>query len=243
MRRQAETPCAIERHDPWLRGHRRFTGGGDLDPTDRLHLGRQPAAERERIHGRSLCQKAGSESWASRSGRNVGPDGWTGRVTYSSSPMPSSAHLTDGRVSIVVATVGRLCRDPVLGCGAGRGRSRCDVRALRRPVTGGALDVEAPASLVPEHGSGYTGRPGLAGHRPDGTGWAPRFTPVSATADTSHVAIVGRDDVAGLNSRAASSSTPAVCCAPEPRSPTSAIRRTRSDTSSSRFPCPPTPST
>ena len=112
--------------------------------------------------------------------------------------MPSPVHLTDGRVSIVVGMAGG-CTE-IVYWGAALGVVDLDAMqdALRRPVTGGALDSEAPASLVPEHGSGYPGRPGLAGHRSDGTGWAPRFTRVSATADTSHVAIVGRDEVAGL---------------------------------------------
>ena len=50
------------------------------------------------------------------------------------------------------------------------------VAALRRPITGGALDSVAPLSLVPEHGSGHDGRPGLLGHRRQGRAWAPRFT-------------------------------------------------------------------
>ena len=47
--------------------------------------------------------------------------------------------------------------------------------AAQRPIAHGMLDVEAPISLVPEHGSGFAGRPGLAGHRRGGTAWAPRF--------------------------------------------------------------------
>jgi len=48
--------------------------------------------------------------------------------------------------------------------------------ALNRPIPAGTLDIEAPISLVPEHGSGFAGRPGLAGHRRGGRDWAPRFT-------------------------------------------------------------------
>ena len=81
----------------------------------------------------------------------------------------------------------------------------------------GAVDLDAMSTTrsaapvaggAPEADHGITGSRarfrvhrwvhGLAGHRYDGTGWAPRFSPVSATVDTSHVAIVGRDDVAGL---------------------------------------------
>lgn len=39
----------------------------------------------------------------------------------------------------------------------------------------GAIDVVAPVSLVPLHGDGFAGRPGLAGHRRGGRHWAPRF--------------------------------------------------------------------
>jgi len=49
------------------------------------------------------------------------------------------------------------------------------VAALGRHTTSGALDVVAPISLVPEHGSGFDGRPGLVGHRRRGTAWSPRF--------------------------------------------------------------------
>ncbi|MFM2069759.1 MAG: hypothetical protein RLZZ623_22, partial [Actinomycetota bacterium] len=49
--------------------------------------------------------------------------------------------------------------------------------ALRRPVSHGMLDVIAPVSVVPEHGSGFQGRPGLLGHRRGGSAWAPRFQP------------------------------------------------------------------
>ncbi|MET0663313.1 MAG: glycoside hydrolase family 36 N-terminal domain-containing protein [Ilumatobacteraceae bacterium] len=112
--------------------------------------------------------------------------------------MPSPVHLTDGRVSIVIGLTGG-CTDIVYwGAPLGTVDLAALQIALRRPISGGALDVEAPASLVPEHGSGYPGRPGLADHRPDGTGWAPRFEQASTTVDADRAAIVGRDDVAGL---------------------------------------------
>ncbi len=43
--------------------------------------------------------------------------------------------------------------------------------------------LSGPLSLVPEHGSGFDGRPGLVGARPDGRDFAPRFT-VSDVART-----------------------------------------------------------
>ena len=50
------------------------------------------------------------------------------------------------------------------------------VSATTRPIAHGGLDIEAPLSFVPEHASGFPGRPGLLGHRRGGSAWAPRFT-------------------------------------------------------------------
>lgn len=41
----------------------------------------------------------------------------------------------------------------------------------------GALDVSSRIPLVPMHGDGFAGRPGLQGHRRGGRQWSPRFTP------------------------------------------------------------------
>ncbi len=49
------------------------------------------------------------------------------------------------------------------------------VASMTRSVANGALDVESPLSVVPEHGTGFPGRPGLAGHRRRGVSWSPRF--------------------------------------------------------------------
>ena len=46
-----------------------------------------------------------------------------------------------------------------------------------RPLVYGTPDAVAPLSIVPEHGAGFTGRPGLRGHRRRGRHWAPRFEP------------------------------------------------------------------
>ena len=73
------------------------------------------------------------------------------------------------------------------------------VAAFQRPVTNGALDVVAPISIVPEHGSGYPGRPGLLGSRQGGRNWSPRFAPlaVQQSSDTA-VRYDAVDDAAGL---------------------------------------------
>jgi alpha-galactosidase len=73
--------------------------------------------------------------------------------------------------------------------------------ALSRPIAHGALDVEAPISVVPEHGSGFPGRPGLAGHRRRGTAWAPRFQPTSHTHVGQTLTVNATDPVAELDLR------------------------------------------
>ena len=46
--------------------------------------------------------------------------------------------------------------------------------AVGRPIVHGSPDVVAPTAVVPEHGAGFPGRPGLLGHRRRGAAWAPR---------------------------------------------------------------------
>jgi alpha-galactosidase len=45
-----------------------------------------------------------------------------------------------------------------------------------RPVAHAAIDTPIPLGIVADTSTGYAGRPGLRGARPDGSGWAPRFT-------------------------------------------------------------------
>ena len=77
-----------------------------------------------------------------------------------------------------------------------------DLAALRtvreRPIVDGAADVMAPIAVVPEHGSGFTGRPGLSGHRPGGRAWAPRFRPLTHTIDGSRLVATAVDEAAEL---------------------------------------------
>ena len=70
--------------------------------------------------------------------------------------------------------------------------------AMRRPVVAGGLDVVAPISVVPEHGSGFQGRPGLAGHRRGGTDWSPRFSPAGVRTLDDGVVVDAVDPVALL---------------------------------------------
>ena len=70
--------------------------------------------------------------------------------------------------------------------------------ALSRPLVNAAPDVVAPVSVVPEHGSGFPGRPGLAGCRPDGRDWAPRFAAAGHRVVDSRLIVEARDEVAQL---------------------------------------------
>jgi alpha-galactosidase len=60
------------------------------------------------------------------------------------------------------------------------------------------LTAVRPCSLLPEHGQGWFGRPGLAGHRPDGRDWSPLFRPVVCRQDERQVRVEAADTVAGL---------------------------------------------
>jgi alpha-galactosidase len=61
------------------------------------------------------------------------------------------------------------------------------------------LDGAAPfGALLPEHASGWNGRPGLRGSR-SGRGWSPRFVPTGLDATTHGVTATAADDVAGLS--------------------------------------------
>jgi alpha-galactosidase len=70
--------------------------------------------------------------------------------------------------------------------------------AARPPVTQGSLDSVVELSLVPEHGSGFPGHPGLLGSRADGTAWAPRFTPGHVEVTASSLVARATDSVAAL---------------------------------------------
>jgi alpha-galactosidase len=69
---------------------------------------------------------------------------------------------------------------------------------LDRPLVVGAFDAAPPVSVVPEHGSGFPGRPGLLGHRRGGTAWSPRFTPAGHRLEGQRLVVDAADAVAGL---------------------------------------------
>ena len=71
-------------------------------------------------------------------------------------------------------------------------------KATERPLVHGSPDVVAPIAVVPEHGAGFPGRPGLLGHRRKGTAWAPRFRPVGHELGDDHLTVTADDQVAEL---------------------------------------------
>jgi len=72
------------------------------------------------------------------------------------------------------------------------------VAAMTCATVPGGLAVIAPISVVPEHGSGFPGRPGLSGHRRGGTAWAPRFHSAGVDDVPGGVVVHAVDDVAEL---------------------------------------------
>ena len=76
-----------------------------------------------------------------------------------------------------------------------------------RPDDAAALLASArPCSLLPEHGEGWFGRPGLSGHRLDtgagcpaaGRDWSPRFQPTRTEHDGRRARVEAADAAAGL---------------------------------------------
>jgi alpha-galactosidase len=66
----------------------------------------------------------------------------------------------------------------------------------------GASPAARGVSVLPEHGRGWMGRPGLSGHRLDGSAWSPLFTEVrTVRAGTDAAAFEASDPAAGLGLR------------------------------------------
>ncbi|UWD81817.1 alpha-galactosidase [Curtobacterium flaccumfaciens] len=113
-------------------------------------------------------------------------------------------HLTAGGVSLVLD-----CRDAALPAvvhwGAALGPLDTDaLTALAdadvAPVAPNEMDDPVRLSVLPEPHRGWSGRPGLAGHR-DGADWSPAFTVTSLAVTDSAVTADAEDTVAGLTVR------------------------------------------
>ncbi|RKS77403.1 alpha-galactosidase [Motilibacter peucedani] len=67
-----------------------------------------------------------------------------------------------------------------------------------QPVVNGNQDTAVPLALLPEHTTGWRGRPGLLGSRPDGSDWAPVFTFESAQVEGQRVRLRSVSERSGL---------------------------------------------
>lgn len=113
-------------------------------------------------------------------------------------------HLTAGGVSLVLD-----CRDDALPAvvhwGAALGPLDTDaLTALAdadvAPVAPNEMDDPVRLSVLPEPHRGWSGRPGLAGHR-DGADWSPAFTVTSLAVTDTAVTADAEDTTAGLTVR------------------------------------------
>lgn len=101
-------------------------------------------------------------------------------------PPDALVHLTAAGVSLVLdCTDGRL--PAVVHWGAALGElSPDDLAALvesgREPVVSNAVDEPIRLAVLPEPHAGWSGKPGISGHR-DGNDWSPRFTTTSLRVD------------------------------------------------------------
>ncbi|WP_065963415.1 alpha-galactosidase [Curtobacterium sp. UCD-KPL2560] len=118
-----------------------------------------------------------------------------------SAPTSGIVHLTAGGVSLVLD-----CRDAalpaVLHWGAALGD--LDDTALAAmaaadvmPVAPNEMDVPVRLAVLPEPHRGWTGRPGLSGHR-DGRDWSPAFTVTALEVTDTAVVADAEDRTAGL---------------------------------------------
>ncbi|MDJ0769878.1 MAG: alpha-galactosidase [Ilumatobacter sp.] len=66
--------------------------------------------------------------------------------------------------------------------------------AVSPPVANATLDTPVPVALVAEEASGFTGRPGVAGARLDGSAWSPRFGLTAVERPDAATAVFRLDD-------------------------------------------------
>ncbi len=119
-----------------------------------------------------------------------------GRVT--TPPIGPVPFLLAGATALVVMPQADAL--PVVWAGPGAA-GRLDPAAVA-----GAVSRERSCALLPEHGAGWFGRPGLSGYRVDNAGgavvtgrdWSPLFRPVRTVHDGSTARVEAADTTAGL---------------------------------------------
>ncbi len=113
--------------------------------------------------------------------------------------MPDLVHLTGRSCDVVVDVADGI---PVIvhwGSPLGPGvEPGALVAALERPSVAGSMQRVTPVAVVPVHGDGFVGRPGLAGHRGGGRDWSPRFSLVDHRIEESTLTVEARDERAQL---------------------------------------------
>ncbi len=111
-------------------------------------------------------------------------------VTSTSSPVSAMVHLRAAGVSLLLD-----CREGALPVVTHWGRDlgpqsaelACNLARAAVPVVGpNVADVPVPVAILPEHHTGFVGRPGLSGSRA-GVAWSPRFVVTSLVCDGSVV--------------------------------------------------------
>lgn len=116
-------------------------------------------------------------------------------------PHDDLVHLTAGGVSLVLD-----CRDAALPAVVhwGEALGPLDADALTAlvdadvaPVAQNEMDDPVRVAVLPEPNRGWSGRPGLSGHR-DGHDWSPAFTVRSLDVTDTTVTADAADDTAGL---------------------------------------------
>ncbi|MFT4988373.1 MAG: alpha-galactosidase, partial [Acidimicrobiales bacterium] len=91
-----------------------------------------------------------------------------------SSPANKFVTLGNERVSVVIDL--RHGAPKLMHVGAAvPGDPVAQALALGSAVPTAGLDGLAPRTLLPEASLGFPARPGIEGHRHDGSGWAPRM--------------------------------------------------------------------
>jgi Glycosyl hydrolase family 36 N-terminal domain len=128
--------------------------------------------------------------------RGGDPAGGTGPAGNPGPWLVADPDVTSGTGLILFPQAGAL---PAVWAGPlpGGGLEPGDAAALLRAAR--------PGPLLPQHGEGWFGRPGLSGHRLDpgghpaaGRDWSPRFQPVRWEPGERRTVIEAEDSIAGL---------------------------------------------
>ena len=82
--------------------------------------------------------------------------------------------------------------------GAGRSATESNVDSYRAGLPPAVAESHSRIGLFAEESLGFPGLPGISGHRPDGSGWSPRFTRTEERISEDSASFVLEDPVAGL---------------------------------------------